>query len=203
MPVDVNVGVVGLKDALKTLNKVAPSLRREITKDYKQILQPVLAEAQARTPTIAPVSGMESSGWKSSSGLQILPQAGWNGAKAQKAIQPKISTRRVKEFRGQLENVGTFRLVWKGWANTVFDMAGRKSSGNRDVFSRVGSHGRRVGAVGGPHLLAILQGRYGGASRTMWPSYERTKTDVDREMEQLVERVMRLVQEELAKPSSA
>ncbi len=85
--------------------------------------------------------------------------------------------------RSDKENVGTFGVVWRGFANTVFDMAGRKSSGNKDVFSRMGSHGRMVGAVGGPHLLAILQGRYGSASRTVWPSYERNQNEIDNQMQ--------------------
>lgn len=200
VPVDVTVGVVGIKDALKTLNKTQPALRREITKDYKKIVQPLIDAAQQITPTIGPVSGMDRAGWRSKSGLEILPQSGWNGVKAQKAFKAKISTRRVKEFRGTLENVGTFRLVWTGYANTVFDMAGRKSSGNVDVFSRVGSHGRRVGTVGGPNLLAVLRGRYGSASRTVWPSYEKKKNELDVEMTQLVERVMREVQNDLNRP---
>jgi hypothetical protein len=201
VPVDLNVGVVGLKDALKTLNKTAPALRREITKDYKQSVEPLIKAAQQITPTIGPVSGMDRTGWRTKSGWEILPVSGWNGTKAQKAFKAKISTRRVKEFRGNLENVGTFRMVWVGFANTVFDMAGRKSSGNVDVFSRMGSHGRRVGTVGGPNLLAVLRGRYGAASRTVWPSYERNKNDLDTEMTKLVERVMREVQNELNKPA--
>jgi hypothetical protein len=200
VPVDIDVGVAGLKDALKTLNKTAPALRREITKDYKKIVQPLIDAAQRITPTIGPVSGMDRSGWKYASGLEVLPPSGWNGTKAQKSFQAKISTRRVKEFRGTLENVGTFRMVWKGFANTVFDMAGRKSSGTVSTFSRMGSHGRRVGTVGGPQLLAVLKGRYGNASRTVWPSYERNKNQLDIEMTQLVERVMREVQNELNRP---
>ena len=200
MPVDIEVGVVGLKDALKTLNKTAPTLRREITKDYKKIVQPLIDAAQQITPTIGPVSGMDRSGWRFASGVEVLPPSGWNGVKAQKSFQAKISTRRVKEFRGNLENVGTFRMVWKGFANTVFDMAGRKSSGEIRTFSRMGSHGRRVGTVGGPHLIQILRGRYGSASRTVWPSYEKNKTQLDVEMTQLVERVMREVQTDLSRP---
>lgn len=197
--VDVSVGVVGLKEALKELNKVAPTLRRQITKDYKQIMQPMIKAAQAAIPTIGPVSGMDRTGWKSKSGLELLPPSGWNGTKAQKSLQPKINTRRVKEFRGNLENVGVFGMVWKGYANTVFDMAGRKSGGNKDVFSRMGSHGRMVGSVGGPHLLAMLRGRYGAASRTVWPSYERNQNELDAEMQKLVQRVMDLVQSDLTK----
>lgn len=202
MPVDLNVGVVGLKDALKTLNKTAPTIRREITKDYKRIVEPLIQEARKLTPTIAPLSGMENTGWRTASGLQVLPSGGWNGTAAQKGFQAKISTRRVKEFRGQMENVGTFRLVWKGYANTVFDMAGRKSSGEIRQFSRMGSHGRIVGTVGGPHLLAYLQSRYGGASRTVYPSYERKQDEIETEMQKLIDRVMAEVRNALSKTAT-
>jgi len=198
VPVDISVGVVGLKESLKQLNKIAPTLRRQITKDYVQIMQPVVNTVQKIIPTIPPVSGM-SKGWKTASGLEMLPASGWNGNKAQKLLKPKINTRKVKEFRGNVENVGTFGLVLKGYVNTVVDMAGRQSAGNRDVFSRVGSHGRRVGTVGGPLLIAMLQSRYGGASRAVWAGYERSKTELDHEMEQLVQRVMDLVNTEMAK----
>ena len=201
MAVDMSVGVVGLKDALKKLNKISPSLRREITKDYKLLLQPMIKDVQARVPIIGPVSGMDRSGWKTKSGLDILPAGGWNGTAAQKSVQGKINTRRIKEFRGDKENVGTFSLVWKGYANTVFDMAGRKSSGNKDVFSRMGSHGRLVGSVGGPQLLAAIQTRYSGASRLVWPSYDRNKTELDTEMQKLVDRVMRQASGDLAQTS--
>ncbi len=198
MAVDISVGVVGLKENLKQLNKIAPTLRRQITKDYVQIMQPVVDTVQKIIPTIPPVSGM-SKGWKTASGLEMLPASGWNGNKAQKLLKPKINTRKVKEFQGNVENVGTFGLVLKGYINTVVDMAGRQSSGNRDVFSRVGSHGRRVGAVGGPLLIAMLQSRYGGASRAVWAGYEKSKTELDQEMEKLVKRVMDLVNTEMAK----
>jgi hypothetical protein len=196
--VDITVGVVGLKESLKELNKIAPTLRRQITKDYIQIMQPVTNTVQKIIPTIPPVSGM-SKGWRTKSGAEMLPASGWNGNKAQKLLKPKINTRKVKEFQGQTENVGTFGVVLKGNVNTIFDMAGRKSRGNTDVFSRVGSHGRRVGTVGGPQLIAMLQGRYGGASRAVWAGYERSKNEVDREMEKLVQRVMDLVNGDLPK----
>lgn len=198
MAVDISVGVVGLKESLKQLNKISPTLRRQITKDYVQIMQPVVDTVQKLIPTIPPVTGM-SKGWKTLSGLEMLPASGWNGNKAQKLLKPKINTRKIKEFRGNVENVGTFGLVLKGYVNTVVDMAGRQSSGNRDVFSRVGSHGRRVGTVGGPLLIAMLQSRYGGASRAVWAGYERSKTELDHEMELLVQRVMDLVNTEMAK----
>ena len=198
MAVDISVGVVGLKENPKQLNKIAPTLRRQITKDYVQIMQPVVDDVQKLIPDLPPITGFYK-GWKTKSGAEMLPASGWNGNKAQKLLKPKINTRKIKEFRGDLENVGTFGLVLKGLVNTVVDMAGRKSRGNTDVFSRVGSHGRRVGTVGGPQLIAVLQSRYGGASRAVWAGYERSKNELDREMEKLVKRVMNTVNSEMGK----
>jgi hypothetical protein len=55
--VDISVGVVGLKENLKQLNKIAPTLRRQITKDYVQIMQPVVDDVQKLIPDLPPITG--------------------------------------------------------------------------------------------------------------------------------------------------
>jgi len=200
MSFSTEVTVVGIKDALKQLNKIAPSLRREITKEYKTIVRDVIQDAQAAVPDGAPMTGMNRT-WSVASGYNVIPNTGWNGVKAEKMIQAKISTRKVKEFRGTLENVGTFRIVWTGIANTTFDVAGRKSKGTVKATSRIGSHGKRVGTVGGPQMIAVLNARYGMASRAMWPAWQRNKTNVDREMQQLCDKVMKLTNQRLVQGS--
>lgn len=189
MAVETRVEVYGIKAALKELNKIAPTLRRQITKDYKEIVSGVIKDAQSVIPTIGPMTGMEK-GWKTKSGYEMLPPGGWNGVKASKLVTAKISTRKVKEFRGTKENVGTFRLVWSGLVNTVFDIAGRKSKGNESTISRIGSHGKAVGTVGGRQMIAVLNSRYGSGSRAMWPAFQRNETEVMNRMTQLVEEVM-------------
>lgn len=200
MSLNAEVQVVGIKDALKQLNKIAPSLRREITKEYKTIVRDVIQDAQAAVPDSRPMSGMDRS-WTFASGYNVIPATGWNSVKAQKMITAKISTRKVKEFRGTLENVGTFRVVWTGIANSTFDIAGRKSKGTVKATSRVGSHGKRVGTVGGPQMIAMLNARYGMASRAMWPAWERNRTNVDREMQKLCDKVMKLTNQRLVQGS--
>ncbi len=159
--VSAKIEVVGLKDALKTLNKIDKSLRREITKDYKRIVKPVIDDANALVPTGVPLSGM-SRNWKTRSGFQMLP---WVPSMKQK-IAAKINTRAVKEYQGNTTNVGTFSIQWKGATGTMFDM------------SMAGSLGR------------ALTARYGNRSRVMWKAYEQRQSDVMSEMEQLVKRVM-------------
>ena len=172
---ETTIQVYGIKDALKELNKIQPSLRRQITKDYKQIVASVIADAKAAVPSAAPLSGMERK-WKTKSGYEIIGEGGWSQAIAQKLLVAKISTRRVKEFRGTKVNVGTFRLVWSGIANQTFDIAGRKSSNA---------------------LARALSSKWGSASRVMWPSYEKNKSQVEAEMLQLRERIMREVDRNL------
>jgi hypothetical protein len=162
------IEIHGVKQALKEIQKVDKSLRRQITKDYKQIVSSVIVDAQRAIPNSAPLSGMNR-GWKGKSGAMIIPTGGWDGAKARKMVKAKINTRAPKEFRGQTVNVGTFSITWTGAANTVFDIAGRKSGGN---------------------FINQLNARYGRGSRVMWPSYEKNATKVEREMIALVERVM-------------
>jgi hypothetical protein len=155
------IEVVGLKDALKTLNKVDKSLRREITKDYKQIVAGVISDANRLVPTQAPLSGM-SRNWSTRSGFQLLP---WIPGYKQK-IAAKINTRNIKEFGGNKTNVGTFVIQWKGATGTMFDTS-----------------------MAGP-LGRSLTARYGSRSRVMWKAYEQRQGDVMSEMERLVKRVM-------------
>lgn len=157
-----NFEVVGLKDALKTLNKIDKSLRREITKDYKKIVQPVIDDAKNLVPTKAPLSGMARA-YKYRSGYEVLP---WVDGYNQRIIA-KINTRAIKEYdSGDKVNVGTFIIQWQGATGTLFDTT-------------------MAGALG-----KALTARYGPRSRVMWKAYEQRKDDVISEMGRLVARVM-------------
>ena len=159
--VSAKVEVVGLKDALKTLNKIDKSLRREITQDYKKIVKPVIDDANNLVPSNAPLSGMARN-WSTKSGFKMLP---WIPGFKQK-IAAKINTRNIKEYAGNKSNVGTFLIQWQGATGTMFDM------------SKKGALGRQLTA------------RYGERSRVMWKAYEKRDGDVMSEMEKLVKRVM-------------
>ena len=152
--VSAKIEIVGLKDALKTLNKIDKSLRREITKDYKKIVQPVIDDANKLVPSNAPLSGMARN-WSTKSGFKMLP---WVPGFKQK-IQAKINTRNIKEYGGNKTNVGTFNIQWQGATGTMFDMS---------MSGRLG---------------AALTARYGSRSRVMWKAYEQNQIDVMSEME--------------------
>ena len=52
------IKVYGVKAALKELNKINPSLRRQFTKRYKDIVKPVLQQAKLDFPKSPPLTGM-------------------------------------------------------------------------------------------------------------------------------------------------
>ena len=192
MTVKANINVYGIKEALKELNKIQPSLRREITRNYKQIVSSVIDHAKSRIPRVAPMSGMRRQ-WRTKSGWELLPPGGWNGSIASKFVQARINTRKVKMFRGNAENVGAFSIRWLGLIDSAVEMAGRKSSGTISTRSRMGSHGRKVGTVGGPQMIAVLNARYGQAGRFLWYAWEKQEDTVTRAMVELVNDVMRQV----------
>ena len=159
--VSVKTEFVGLKDALKTLNKIDRSLRRQITKDYKQIVAGVIQDANSLVPSSYPLSGM-SRKWNTKSGFQMLP---WTPGYKQK-IEAKINTRNIKEYAGRRTNVGTFGIAWKSATGAMFDTSINGSLGKN------------------------LTAQYGSSSRVMWKAYEQRQGEVLAEMEKLVKYVM-------------
>lgn len=166
--VTATIEIAGLKDALKTLNKIDKTLRTQITRDYRSIVKPVIADANSLIPAGVPLSGMARN-WTTKSGFQMLP---WQPGHKQK-IAAKINTRAVKEYAGRTTNVGTFSIVYQSATGTMFDMS---------------SEGR---------LGAALTTQYGSRSRVMWKAWQRNESTVNAEMEKLVKQVMDITNKEL------
>jgi hypothetical protein len=113
------IKVYGVKAALKELNKINPSLRRQFTKRYKDIVKPVLQQAKLDFPKSPPLSGM---------GRPHTRLGGWDGGLVAKGVVAKIDTR-----KGRSDNVGAFFIVQKtGWGS-IYDIAGRKNPGSQFV----------------------------------------------------------------------
>ena len=166
--VTATIEIAGLKDALKTLNKIDKKLRVQITRDYRDIAKPVIADANSLIPSNVPLSGMARN-WSTKSGFKMLP---WQPGHKQK-IAAKINTRAIREYGGRTTNVGTFSIAYSSSTGTMFDMS---------------SQGR---------LGAALTARYGSRSRVMWKAWERNESSVNAEMEKLVKHVMDLTSREL------
>ena len=160
-----SIEVVGLKSALAELNKIDKKLRRQITTDFKKIVDPVIVEARRNIPDEPPLSGMARS-WTGNSGAELM---NWQTNKVNKNLKAFTSGKKVRDAPGGFrQNLATFGIRWGGPQATLFDMA-RKGK-----------------------LSDALQARYGSPSRVIWRAYETQKSLVDSEVRDLVNRVMKM-----------
>ena len=125
------IQIIGIKEDLKRLNKLAPDLRRQITKDYRMLMAPTIADARGNIPTGIGQTQMRGFGrkWRT-----IFP---WDKAVANRGISVKIDTRRARKKNlsngVQYETLSAFIIQQKNPAGIVFDIAGRggKSTSNQ------------------------------------------------------------------------
>ena len=159
------IEVVGLKEALAQLNKIDKKLRRQITTDFKAIVDPVLIEARRNIPDDAPLSGMARS-WTGKSGAELMH---WESAKVNKNLKAFTSGKKIREAPGGFkQNLATFGIRWGGPQATLFDMA-RKG-----------------------RLSQSLQSKYGSPSRVIWRAYEAQDQEVEKQVRELVNKVMKM-----------
>jgi hypothetical protein len=108
------VTVVGVKDAMRQLQKIEPDLAKQIKKDFKEIVKPVVGDARSQVVNL-PLSGFRRN-WKAG---KLLP---WSQSAVSKSIIARYSNRR----RGN--SLAVFSVTMKSPAGTIFDIAGRKSA---------------------------------------------------------------------------
>lgn len=108
------VTVVGVKDAMRELQKIEPDLATRIKKDFKDIVKPVVGDARSQVVNL-PLSGFRRN-WKAG---KLLP---WSQSAVSRSIIARYSNRR----RGN--SLAVFSVTMKSPAGTIFDIAGRKSA---------------------------------------------------------------------------
>ena len=189
MGVSATIEVTGVKEALAYLNGVDKTYRREITRQYAAIVEPIVKDAQSHLPTTAPMSGWRR---KYSVGGQEKAQAKgqtsrlvgrgtqrdnfsrafdeatdllpWDGAKQAKLIKPWVSGKKTK--------ANTFGLKWNSKSAALFDLSGRAKTAQ------------------GEQMITVLGARFGSPSRVMWKSYERADDELQANMRKLIEEIM-------------
>ena len=108
------VTVVGVKDAMRQLQKIERDLAKQIKKDFKEIVKPVVGDARSQVVNL-PLSGFRRN-WKAG---KLLP---WSQSAVSRSIIARYSNRR----RGN--SLAVFSVTMKSPAGTIFDIAGRKSA---------------------------------------------------------------------------
>jgi hypothetical protein len=174
MPAEFNTQVVGVKEALRDLGKLDKDLARDLKKEARNIMAPIVRDAKAAIPNTA-LSGMSRSWTSKSSSVQLLP---WSGATARQYVKAKTSTKKPREFNGVTRDLAAFYVSWAGGVNAIFDMAGRK---NNSV------------------LAANLTGKFGPPSRVMYPAAEKNAEAVEAGINGVVDQIVKATNEKLGR----
>ena len=115
MPVSAKMEIVGAKDAIRSLNKIEPGLRKEFAAEATRIAQPAIQEAQSQYSRIGvPLSGMEGN-WTAGS-RKIFP---YNVAKALRGVKVKL--------QGDRRVTSVILIEQRDVATAVWETAGRKT----------------------------------------------------------------------------
>jgi hypothetical protein len=115
MPVSPSIQIVGAKEAVRSLNKLEPGLRKQFAVDATRIAQPAISEAQRRYNSVGvPLSGMTRN-W-ASNGRKIFP---YNVSKASRGVKIKL--------QGDRRVTSVILIEQRDAATAVWETAGRKT----------------------------------------------------------------------------
>lgn len=163
MSVETEINVLGLKDALREINKINPQFRRAITKEFKSIADPVLVAAQSVNLEELALSGFKYN-WQTRSGYQMFPL---NFKRLNKFIVAGVSGKKPKEFRGRMENASVFFIRWKSPQATLLEMASKGKLGS------------------------TMQQVHGPQGRVLWRAWEQKENEVMSDVKDLVSGIMK------------
>jgi hypothetical protein len=163
--------LVGLRDAIRSLNKIEPGLRKQFVEEARQIGQPAVI-AVRRNYTEVPLSGMArnwSESYTTKKGVNksrlLFP---FTVAKAQRGVQVVVNTDR--------RNDATIVIAQKDQAAAIFETAGRRN----------------------PNPLERSLGELApGRTRILGPAVYRARGLIEKEMRSAAMRVIKRVQKEL------
>lgn len=112
MPYKADMELVGVRETIRSLNKVEPGLRKQFVTDAKAIAQPVIQRVQAGY-TEVPLSGMNRK-WSDKTGRKLFP---FTVAKAKRGVQLKVDA--------SLRATAIISIIQRDQAAAIFETAGR------------------------------------------------------------------------------
>jgi len=113
--VNADISVLGINEAIRSLNKIEPGLRKEFNNEARAIGAPAV-NAVRDSYRFVPLSGMNRK-WAGPAvnGRKVFP---WNLDKARKGVDVVFDTNR--------RTAGTINIVQRDTATAIFETAGRK-----------------------------------------------------------------------------
>ena len=171
---------MGVKEALRKLNSIDKVARRQLTKDYAQIVSPIVTEARGNTPVQPPLSGMAYQ-WKGRGARATKPVFPWAGAKDDRSIRSFVSGKRPRQYGNFVSNLATFGIKWTSPSALAVEMSGKGA----------------VPTVKGKQMVDSLTRRYGEPGRFLWRAYLRHESAVIRDVQKLINDLMRRIERDI------
>lgn len=171
MPFSADMEFVGLRDAIRSLNKIEPGLRKEFINDARRIAQPAIDEVRRNYKKV-PLSGMSrkwTESYTTKKGISrnrlLFP---YTVEAAQRGVQLVVNTDRRSD--------ATFVISQKNQAAAIFETAGRA---NPNALER--------------SLGPLSPGR----TRVIGPAVYRSRRHFEVELQTSIRKVIQRVQKEL------
>ena len=171
MAASVGIEYDGLKQALREIGKIDPALRRQITKDIKSAMDPLVSAIKDSIPSSPPLTGQKHNGrtaWKNES----------------KNIVVKVDTRKARKRNisagAEYESISTVRITAKGAALSMTDMAGRGPNRSRNTNPLRAR----------PNFAADLTSKLRTPSRFVWARSDDYLDAITRRVDEIVIEVM-------------
>jgi len=168
------IQATGLKEALRDLGKLDPALRREIGKDIRQVVKPLVDTINGRVPGNAPLSGMNHNG-----------RTGW---RRRRTVVTKVDARKPRRHvnRPNYSTLSVVRVGTRDAPTAIVDMAGKAG----------GSSSRARPGRARPNFSGALGGT---PSRFLWPAADRNLGAIERNLEDITKRIQFEANKELMK----
>lgn len=173
MPVVIE-GVVGLR---KALNKLAPDIKKELDKEIREALKPVIADARSKVPGNAPggLINWNNPGYdrkSSTSRARAFPS--YDGRAVRKGLTYKVTPSRMRNSGF----VSLFTLLNRSATGAIIETAGRKNPGGSSASksNNPNAGARFIGAMNGIGGLRDYSGRgQMSTGRLLYAAYARNE----------------------------
>ena len=162
------IEAVGLKNALRELNSLDKKARRQITKDFKEVLQPVVDYGRSLIPGELDVPSGMTRKWQPGR-TQIFPYR-QNAMK----FDSRVSGKRPREYGHYTKNLAVLSVYLKGAGDIVIDLAGVGMNLSPKGQAMVAALNKKLGRTPG---------------RITWRAYDARDADVNRGLQQVMDKV--------------
>lgn len=129
------VELVNVERDIKIIRFIAPELKKELDKNIKSVIRPIIVEAQSYLPGTSDIhpSGWAKGGFKKFSGIGPLSLDQTRGFIAYDAMRAKQGIKAVtpKTKKNSAGFVGYYGAVQRDAAGAIFETAGRGSKASR------------------------------------------------------------------------